>query len=84
MGNNCAGIIAIEFGSTGWSARRRRRFWSRSLGGGRLLSSAEGLVCSVVVPLEVGGAGSLLPRAPVSVEEDDCAFLLTGFPVIFI
>ena len=44
----------------------------------------EGSVGSVVVPLEVGGAGSLLPRAPVSVEEDDCAFLLTGFPVIFI
>ena len=54
----------------GCSARRRCLLGLRPPCG-RLLSSVEGSVCSVVVPLEVvGGAGSLLPRAPVSVVDE--------------
>ena len=63
-------------------ARRPPRESLRPPCGRLLLSSVEGLVGSVVVPLEVGGAGSLLPRAPVSVEEDACVLFLTGFPRI--
>ena len=61
--------------------RRLRLLVSPSVAAGRLLSSVEGSACGLVVVLE--GAGSLLPRAPVSVEEDDCIPFLIGFPVIF-
>ena len=80
LANNCGGFIGA---SLIVGPLRLRLLPSGSFGTGRLLSSAEGLVCSVVVPLEVvGGAGSLLPRAPVSGVKEIGGPLATCFPVI--
>ena len=77
LANNCGGFIGF---SLIVGPRRLRRLPSGSVGAGRLPSSAEGLV---VLPLEVvGGAGSLLPRAPVSGEKEVGWPLDTGRPVI--
>ena len=50
----------------------------------RVLNSVEGAGCGFVVVLEDGGAGSLLPRAHVSVDADTFAPLRIGLPVVFI
>ena len=72
----------IDNGSMIVSARRRRLLGSRSLGAGRLLSSAEGVADGAVVALEVGGAGSVEEAAPEVL--DACVPLGTGLPVIII
>ena len=82
FGNNCGGFIAIEFGSLTGNPRLLLFADGAFLGNGCPIS-VDGSVCSVVVPLEVvGGAGSLLPRAPVSGEKEVGGPLATGFPVI--
>ena len=73
LANNCGGFIGA---SLIVGPLRLRLLPSGSFGNGRLLSSAEGLV---VLPLEVGGSGSLLPCAP---EDEVCGPLETGLPVI--
>ena len=76
----------IEFGSIGWSGRCRGLLVARPPCGRLRLSSVVfplEVVGSVVVPLEVvGGAGSLLPRAPVSGENEVGGPLETGLPEI--
>ena len=60
----------------------RIMFAARGFVGNGCLSSVDGSGFGFVVVME-DGAGSLLPRAPVSVDEDT-APLRTGFPVILI
>ena len=70
LANNCGGFIGA---SLIVGPRRLRLLPSGSVGAGRLLSSALEVV---------GGAGSLLPRAPVSGEKEVGWPLDTGRPVI--
>ena len=66
--NNCGGFR----GGSSMGNPRLHLFPGGRFSRGRLLSSVEGSGCGVVVVLEDGGAGSLLDRAPVSVEEEYC------------
>ena len=67
----------------GWSGCLRCLLGLRPFVGNGCRTSVDGSFCSVVVPLEVvGGAGSLLPRAPVSGVKEVGGPLATGLPVI--
>ena len=81
--NNCGGCSVMEFGSMGWSGCLRCLLGLRPFVGNGCRTSVDGSFCSVVVPLEVvGGAGSLLPRAPVSGVKEVGGPLATGLPLI--